>query len=435
MATTSSDGGKPKPRRSRSGAKPSGRIIGLPSTTSNGLFSVGDENAYTGVDPSALPRPKPIDKGFIASTEAAALEALNEDLQRRLAVTELKKEDAFAALAQAETQTMNIERETLRMATAAEARDQALRKDMEAMRLELERCRDDLVACQAHVLREKEEVKRAVAHARRAGAAADEARRTLEVERQCYTDQHRATTSRVNKETEEALAAAQRDLLDAKRQIADLEEDVETERAWREKAQKERLNAETRCHAFEQEAGAAAAAADRNESARHKAQENMEALRQQHEEETSNQREAERKASARRRQRDLQAVNHRQHEAEKAKLFKAENQVAELRQIIEELEQGSKLTLSLKKELKRERAGRLQLGIKCSKLEAELAAFSSSNAAPSLMDQQHIPRLTPRHTPRTTTPPIGGGGPLSARDHAQVRFDSDAPDWLRDDDD
>lgn len=82
----------------------SDRVIGLPSQTSNGLFAASNNQAYS---PSKGPGGNAVqinsDHGFIAMTEASTMQAINEDLQRRMASLEFQREEAIARCAEVES--------------------------------------------------------------------------------------------------------------------------------------------------------------------------------------------------------------------------------------------------------------------------------------------------------------------------------------------
>lgn len=79
------------------------------------------------------------------------------------------------------------------------------------------------------VAREKDEVQLAVAHAQRAGKAADEANDLLLLERASL-----AQDRKVLAEERERCAKLEKALSEAHARMEDLEEDLDTERQWRE---------------------------------------------------------------------------------------------------------------------------------------------------------------------------------------------------------
>jgi len=287
-----------------------GRILGLPSHTSTGLFAV--RNDVVPAAPDSRRQATSTDHGYVALTELSTAQNLNEELQLRLARLTSELEDAVALRAEAEGRAISAEARLTELTGNFEAVLQevdVLRGQLQAESSkntgQIEELRSQVEGLNVSLARERIEVQRAVAHAREAGDAADEANDLLDQEE----EKVRRLQHQVDEERRRRLAAEET-LADAQERLGELEEDIETEREWRESAQKNCREWEDKCQSFQREAQTASAVADRQEAMTKKMERDVAEIRQKHEA-LEKQRETEAKGRKERAKQRAREVNNR----------------------------------------------------------------------------------------------------------------------------
>ena len=319
---------------------------------------------------------QPTDHTYLAVTEMETFRDLNEKLQLKIAALDMAKGEAIALHADAEGRAISIGQELARGRATWSATENDLRREVASLgqRLrvaeeaasrgtaEQQRLAAALEKSESALGVEKGEVQRAASHARAAGRAAEDAHAALASERRSAAQEPQEAVRRAQQAAaQEAHAAAadlRREVGALRSRCEELEEDVETEREWREGAQRERKECESRCAQLQAHAEGAERLAQSREAATGTLQEELEALRLQAEAAHAAQagEEQARKDGARRRVRNRQAGAYRGKEAERAKVASLEHEVARLRSgAVEEL---PKLQQALKRE--KHRSAQLQ---------------------------------------------------------------------------
>jgi myosin heavy subunit len=328
-----------------------GRVIGLPSTTSTGLWAVRDEhNTVDDLPSSRAKKSSPSDIGFINNTELNTLQNLNENLQQRIASLNIQKNDAIAASTEAEARIQSLTHEMDMLSNEHENRENELLSEIHEYKLKIDQ-QNELLAelprrvatAEAYLELEKQEVQRAVSHARSAGQAADKANKQLANERRIreelehklsmLTRQGSTVSQDLNKAIDSACADLKSEIEELKIRCVELEEDAETEREWRESAQKERNEAVERCSQLQQHAELVEASVDKVKSESLDLHKKLEKLRYEAEEAEAKKEEDEkiRKERVRKRLRDQQSEAYHSKQSDKAKLASYENEIAKLK--------------------------------------------------------------------------------------------------------
>jgi len=324
---------------------PSGdRVIGLPSTTSTGLWAVRDDVRESNY-PDHAPVSVPADSSFMDNIELGTLKEMVEDMQLKIATLEDQKADALASRVTADSKVMTLEAELRRCQAASanhvvqmERERSALQAVIDEQAAEIDQGRSNLVNLEHQLQRERTEVQRATNHAREAGRAADEALATLTAERRAAEQAQQTLGSNVEQAMAEREEALRRDVTRLANQVAGLEEDVITEKEWREAAQKEAKDASARSEGLKKQAKAAATAAElAGKKAATHAQE-LAKLREQVEtaESSKSALETARKERARKQARDEQSAQFRARTSEKARTAVLEAEVAKLTSALED---------------------------------------------------------------------------------------------------
>lgn len=386
------------------GGTDGGRVIGLPSQV-NGLWAIRDENVEA---PVPAPKQSHTDKGFLAMSELTTLRQLNEDLQKRLGILEAAKFEAISSQAEAVGRAVSAEGDLQRARSEHQACLQQLQRELaDAHRVASEKeaqlamWPSRLSSAEAAVQAERSEVQRAVHHARTAGRAADDALAALSVERA-----GRAEAERRLREAEARAAAADSlaaECEELRAKVAALEEDVETEKEWREAAQRERAEACARSEQLQRHAEAAGAVADRVESQKGSLQAELLKLRRQAEEAEAERQKADaaRKEAAKKRARDGAAASSAAKDSEKARVAALELEVERLRSAVEDLPK-------LQQALRREKAARLAA-------EAAAAGPAGGSVGPPHQGRAVSPIVSGVRSPRSAAGREGGaaapGGP------------------------
>mmetsp|Transcript_7318 Transcript_7318/g.8700 ORF Transcript_7318/g.8700 Transcript_7318/m.8700 type:complete len:645 (-) Transcript_7318:120-2054(-) len=235
-----------------------GRVIGLPSTTSTGLWAAHDD--FNVVENIALKRnqPPPTDLGYINNTELTVIQNLNEQLQQQIATLELQKNDAFVQKAEAEGKVLTLQSEIQRISNDHHNREDKLLNEIKELKERIDQQSGMLsdwprrvATAEASLEIERSEVQRAVTHARNAGLAADNAIEQLQIEQnKCkqyeqqlnMKKQHDSESLKdiINNAIKEKTIELEKKIEEISNQCNEYEDDFETEKEWREAAQKER---------------------------------------------------------------------------------------------------------------------------------------------------------------------------------------------------
>ena len=118
-----------------------GRVIGLPSTTSTGLWAVRDvkqEEQLVAAPVSAT------DHSFMDHLELGALKGMHEQMQQRIALLEGQKGEALAAQASADGRVLTLEEELGRCRAAHAHRASQLERECAGLRVQVEQQATDL---------------------------------------------------------------------------------------------------------------------------------------------------------------------------------------------------------------------------------------------------------------------------------------------------
>ena len=324
---------------------PSGdRVIGLPSTTSTGLWAVRDDARVSNY-PDHAPASVPADSSFMDNIELGTLKEMVENMQLKIATLEDHKADALASRVTTDSRVMTLEAELGR--SQAASANQAAQMDRERSELqavineqaaEIAQSKSNMANLEYQLQREQAEVQRATNHAREAGRAADEALATLAAERRAAVQAQQTLGSNVERASSEREEALRRDVTRLTNQVAALEEDVVTEKEWREAAQKEAKDASARTEGLKKQAKAAATAADLAEKKAAAHAQELANLREQVEnaESSKSAQETARKERARKQARDEQSAQFHARTSEKARTAALEADVAKLTAALEE---------------------------------------------------------------------------------------------------